>query len=323
MSEDIVYAGIDIGGTNIKFGLVDSKGKTIHRELRPTMAEKGATPLMHLVTNISERLLCYAAEEEYPVRWLGVGTPGAVDFRTGKVIGPSPNIKGWHGMEIGRILRERLNTPVYVDNDANVVALAEARFGAAIGSDSVVCVTVGTGVGGGIILGGKLWRGADFCGAELGHVPISMDGPVCSCGQQGCIEAYCSSNAILGRTRARLKREMTPAFQSVLEGDLDKLSVKKLFSAHKKGDPVAAEVLDETARYLGTGLAGIVNLLNPRSVVIGGGVADGGGGFVEAVAAAIRERALASAVEHLSVVRAALGNDAGFIGAGLLGEMNA
>ncbi|MCK4606922.1 MAG: ROK family protein [candidate division Zixibacteria bacterium] len=323
MSEDIVYAGIDIGGTNIKFGLVDSKGKIIHREHRPTMAEKGATPLMHLVTNISERLLYYAAEEEYPVRWLGVGTPGAVDFRTGKVIGPSPNINGWQGMEIGRILKERLNMPVYVDNDANVVALAETRFGAAIGSDSVVCVTVGTGVGGGIMIGGKLWRGADFCGAELGHVPISMDGPVCSCGQQGCIEAYCSSSAILGRTRVRLKKEMTPAFQNVLEGDLDKLSIRKLFAAHQKGDPVAAEVLNETARYLGVGLAGIVNLLNPRSVVIGGGVADGGGGFVEAVAVAIRERAFASAVEHLNIVKAALGNDAGFIGAGLLGEMNA
>jgi len=148
MSENLVYAGIDVGGTNIKFGLVSTDGKILYREQRPTMVDKGPEPLMHLVTNISEILLFYAAEEEYDVRWLGVGTPGAVDNREGKVIGCSPNIKGWEGMEIGRILHERLNLPIYVDNDVNAMALAETRFGAAVGYKSVICITVGTGVGG-------------------------------------------------------------------------------------------------------------------------------------------------------------------------------
>jgi glucokinase len=138
MSGKIANAGIDIGGTNIKFGLVDTSGKVLYREQRPTLVEKGADPLMHLITNISEGLLYHAAEEEYEVRWLGIGTPGAVDIKTGTVIGPCPNIAGWQGMEIGKILRDRLNTPVYVENDANVMALAEARFGAAIGYKSVV-----------------------------------------------------------------------------------------------------------------------------------------------------------------------------------------
>jgi glucokinase len=315
-----IYAGIDIGGTNIKFGLVDSNGEVVHRQQRPTMADKGPKVLMHLVTNIAEELLLHAAEEDHHVEWLGVGTPGAVDVRTGTVIGPCPNIEGWQGTEIGSILRERLNMPVYVDNDANVVALAEARFGAAIGSKSVVCVTVGTGIGGGIVIDGSLWRGASNSAAELGHLSICFDGALCSCGRIGCIEAYCSSGAILDRTRSKLKKTPTPVFDTLLDGDLSKLTIKKLFTAHKKHDSVARETLAETAGYLGVGLAGVVNLLNPETVVIGGGVADGGGGFVDAVAREIKERAFASAVQDLRVVKAALGNDAGFIGAGLLGE---
>jgi glucokinase len=321
MADDTrVYAGIDIGGTSIKFGLFDSEGKILYREQRPSLVEKGATPLMHLIGNIGERLLYFAADEELDVRWLGVGSPGAIDFSTGVVTGPSPNIPGWEGMEIGPNLSDRLNIPVYVDNDANAMALAEARYGAASGSDSVVCATVGTGIGGGLILGGKVWRGAHSSGAELGHMSIDYDGPKCSCGQRGCVEAFCSSEAILARTRNHLKGGLTPAFQSVLEGDLKNLSIKKIFAALGKGDEVAEEVIDETGRYLGVALAGVVNLLNPETIVIGGGIAEGGGGFIDAVIGEIKQRAFSSAVEKLRVVRATLGNNAGFIGAGLLGE---
>jgi glucokinase len=321
MSDNTVYAGIDIGGTNIKFGLFDATGKIHYREQRPTLAEKGPTPLMHLVGNIGERLLYQAAEEDYAVSWLGVGTPGAVDFKTGKVIGPCPNIAGWQGMEIGRILKERLNIKVWVDNDANVVALAEARFGAAVGATSVVCVTVGTGIGGAIIIDGRLWRGATHSAGELGHMSINFDAPVVHAGIPGSIEAYCSSQSILERIKTRLKRELSPIFQEVLEGDLEKLVIKKVFMAAKKGDEIARDVLNETAKYLGIGLAGVVNLLNPEVVVIGGGIAEGGAGFIEAVASEIKKYAFDCAVEKLRVVKAALGNDAGFIGAGLLNEM--
>ncbi len=320
MSENLVYAGIDIGGTNIKYGLVDAKGKVLFKESRPTMVEKGAEPLMHLVTNISERLLYYAADEELEVKWLGVGTPGAVDNRIGKVISLSPNIEGWQWMEIGRILKERLNLPVIVDNDVNSMALAESRFGAGVGYRSVLCVAVGTGVGGGLIIDGKIWRGANFTAGEIGHMTINYAGPQCRCGSRGCIEVYCSSEAIIGRTKAKLSNGLTEIFQDVLEGPLDGLTIKKLFAAAKRGDTVAVEVINETAVYLGAGLAGAVNLLNPEIVVIGGGIADGGGGFLEAVSAEIRKRAFSTAVENLRVARASLGNDAGFIGASILGD---
>ena len=321
MKDNLVYAGIDIGGTNIKFGLVDQKGKVLYKEQRPTMADKGAEPLMHLVTNIAESLLYHAAEEELDVRWLGVGTPGAVERRSGKVIGESPNINGWQGTVVGDTLHDRLNLPVYVENDVNNVALAEHRFGAGVGYNSIVCVALGTGVGGGLIIDGRLWRGGNHSAGEIGHIIIDENGPACRCGNHGCLEAYCSSSAIVERARLKLEGGVTPGFESVLDGGLENLNIRRIFAAARKGDEIALEVINETARYLSIALAGVVNLLNPDIVIIGGGVADGGGGFVEAVSAEIRKRAFGSAVEKLRIAKATLGNNAGFIGAGLLGEV--
>lgn len=321
MSEKQIYAGIDIGGSSIKYGLVDRKGKVLFREQRPTMAEKGAEPLLHLVGNIAESLLYHAAEDDLEVGCLGVGTPGAVDCKTGKVIGLSPNIEGWQGTEIGRTLSERLNLPVWVDNDVNAMALAESRFGAGVGYRSMICVAVGTGVGGGIVLDGRLWRGGNHSAGEIGHVSINIEGPRCRCGNNGCIEAYCSSAAIIRRANSKLQGALTPILSDILEGDIDTLNIKKLFAAARKNDPVALEVVQETAELLARGLAGVVNLLNPDLVVIGGGVADGGAGFIEGVAAGIKKQAFASATDNLCVTGATLGNNAGFIGSGLLGEM--
>jgi len=322
MTEQLIYAGIDIGGTNVKFGLFNGSGKVLFKEQRPTMAEKGPTPLLHMITNIAERLLYFAAEEGYAVKWVGVGSPGAVDHKTGKVIGPCPNIEGWQGTEIGVTMRDRLNMPVFVDNEVNAMALAEARFGAAIGASSVVCATVGTGVGGGVIIDGRVVHGFSSSAGELGHMTIDVDGPRCACGNYGCIESFCSTRAIVARTKSRLNNGLTEIFSEVLEGSIENLTIKKLFTAAKKGDSVALSVVSDTARYLGAGLAGVVNLLNPQVVVIGGGVADGGAGFIETVAEEIKRRAFSSAVEKLTVTKAALGNDAGFMGAGLLGDVN-
>ncbi len=321
MSNQTVYVGIDIGGTNIKYGLVDPKGKVLFREQRPTMADKGADPLMHLVANLSEGLLYHAAEEDYDVRWLGVGTPGAVEAKTGKVIGVSPNISGWKGMEIGQILKDRLNLPVLVDNDVNAMALAESKFGAAIGYKSVLCVAVGTGVGGGIILDGRLWRGATHSAGEIGHITINPNGPPCKCGAKGCVEAYCNSQAIIRRASDKLINGLTPVFEEVLEGPLSTLTIKKLFAAARKGDSIAIEVIQESADYLAIGIANAVNILNPEIVVIGGGVADGGSGFVEAVAAEVRKKTVGPSGTELRITKATLGNDAGFIGASILGEV--
>jgi len=320
MSAERVFAGIDIGATNIKYGLVDQKGKVLFKEQRPTIVDKGPEPLLHLVANIGEKLLFQAAEDDCEVRWLGIGTPGSVDFKTGQVIGMAPNIPGWKGAQIGEFLHERLNVPVWVDNDVNAVALAEYRFGAGAGYNSVICVAVGTGVGGGIILNGKLWRGSTSAAGEIGHMSIDLNGPVCGCGNRGCVEALCASPAIIERCRAKLDHQMTPVFEEILHDEPGELTIRKIFAAAKKRDSVALEVIEETARYLAIGMAGVVNLLNPEVVIIGGGVADGGAGFVEIVSQELRRRVCDSARERLRIVKATLGNNAGFIGAGILGE---
>jgi len=314
------FAGIDVGGTNIKFGLFYPDGKIIFKEQRPTLADKGAVPLMHLITNIAERLIMHASEDELEVPWLGVGTPGSIDFKTGQVLGQTPHIPGWEGMEIGENLRNRLNMPVWVDNDVNAMSLAELKFGAAVGAKSAVCVTVGTGVGGAVIIDGKLVRGQTHSAGELGHMTINFDGPLCKCGKKGCVEAYCSTSAIITKTKKKLEKDMTPVFQELIGGDITKLNIKNITLAAKQDDYVAKEVLEETAEYLAIGLGNIANLLNPQIIIIGGGIADGSPEFISYVSSAIRKHAFASAVKELKVTKAALGNDAGFIGAGLLGE---
>ncbi|MFH2037533.1 MAG: ROK family protein [Candidatus Zixiibacteriota bacterium] len=314
------YAGIDIGGTNIKFGLVDSEGNILYREQKPTQVEKGPKPLLHLVTNIAENLLLRAAEEELAISWLGVSSPGAVDNKTGVIKGRCPNIPGWVDTPLGEHLSDYLNLPVFVDNDANAMALAELNFGAARRFSSALCITVGTGIGGGIIINRALWRGATFSGGEIGHIVLDSDGPKCKCGNYGCLEVFCSSQAMLDNLKGKNSNGLSEILDDVLSGDIANLNIKKLFSAAKKGDESALEVIEEAAQKLGAGLSGAINLLNPEALILGGGIVEGGAGYLEAVGVVIRERAFPSATENLRILKAELGNDAGFIGAGILGK---
>ena len=320
MSQLNYYAGIDIGASNIKFGLIDSTGKIIYRNLKPSLVEKGTKPLLHMITNIAENLLLRAAEDELPINWLGVGTPGVVDINTGTVIDVSPNIPGWVGTELGIHLKDHLNLPVYVDNDANAMALGELRFGAGRRYNNILCVTVGTGVGGAVIINRKLWRGSNFSAGELGHIVIDYNGPKCDCGNTGCLEKYCTGPAMIKMATEKLKNGMNETMSEILSGKIENLNIKKIFLGAKKGDELSLSIIEQSAKILGAGLSGIVNLLNPEAIIFGGGVIDGGAGYIEIVGAEIRKRSFRTATENLRIVKAELGNDAGFIGAGLLGE---
>lgn len=320
MSQLTYYAGIDIGASNIKFGLVDSTGKIIYRDLKQSHVAKGAKPLLHMVTNIAENLLLRAAEEELSIGWLGVGTPGVVDINTGTVIGVSPNIPDWIGTELGTHLKKHLNLPIFVDNDANAMALGEMRFGAGRRFNNILCVTVGTGIGGAVIINKELWRGSNFSAGELGHIVIDYNGIKCDCGNTGCMEKYCTGPAMIKMATEKLKNEMSETMNEILSGDVKNLNIKKLFSAAKKGDELALSIVEESARVLGAGLSGVVNLLNPEAIVFGGGVIDGGAGYIEIVGAEIRKRSFPTATDNFRIVKAELGNDAGFVGAALLGE---
>lgn len=312
-----VYAGIDIGATNIKYGLVDGDGKIRYRDQTATPKNASGEALFDKITACGERLLVEADESGATVGYLGVGSPGSVNMTTGVIQGGCPNMPLWEGFHLRDRLSERLNLPVMVDNDANCAAAAEHRFGAGQGYDNIICLTIGTGIGGGLIIGGQIYRGANFSAGEIGHLLVGGD----DAAESSCfLETLVSSRAILMRLKERLAGENSPVFDSLVGDDMEQLTIKKLFQAARKGDRAALDVIQATGRILGSALAGLVNVLNPELVILGGGIAEGGREFVDTVRDTIKSRALAATIEGLDVVPARLGNAAGFIGAALLGS---
>jgi len=312
-----LYAGIDIGATNIKYGLVNSEGEIRFRDLISTPQQSPAEALFEKVEMCGERLLVEADELEGEVKYIGVGSPGAVNVTTGVIQGTCPNIPNWVGFHLRDRLAERLNIPVMIDNDANCAALAEFRFGAGRGYRHIICLTIGTGIGGGLILSGKLFHGAGFSAGEIGHMIVGDDGDSPETG--GFLESVVSAPAILAEIRQMLSEQPTPAFEAIIGHDLDKLTMRRIFAAIKKGDRMAPEVFRRKARILGTALAELVNVINPEVIILGGGVAEGGTVFVDIVRETVLARALPVTTESLSIVPAQLGNAAGFIGAAYLG----
>lgn len=316
------YAGIDVGGTNIKFGLCNSEGKAIIFRKTPSCVDEGPRRLMKRIRQCAEEVISYATENGYQLDHLGIGTPGVVDVNTGKVIGVSPNIPGWKGNNPKRYLESKLDLPVFVDNDVNVMMLAESAFGAAKGCRNVIAVTVGTGIGGSILIDGKVYRGAYGGAGEFGHMTIVKDGRRCNCGRDGCLEAYAAAPYLLelAESMAGNSKGDSPLEAKLREGA--GLTVKDVFDAFKhRTDSIAEESVGISADYLACGLASVSAILNPEAVIIGGGVADAGGAqYVRLVAELLRKRGLDSGAGPTRVVKAGLGNRAGFIGAAILGN---
>jgi len=315
MSSEL-FAGIDIGATNVKYGLVTLEGEIVYRNQIATPQNVLAETLFEKVAHCGEQLLIEADDQGAEVAYIGVGSPGTVNMLTGVIQGTCPNIPNWSGFHLRDRLAERLNLPVRVDNDANCAALGEHRFGAGRGYENIICLTIGTGIGGGIIVHDRLYRGATYAAGEIGHLLV-CDGPA---HEEKYLETLVSSRALISRMRERLEGNITPAFKALIGDDLDKLTIRRLFTAIKRGDKVAPEVVIEAAETLGLALAGLVNVFNPELLVLGGGVTEGGSEFVDNVTNAIIRRAIPVAVESLKIVPAELGNSAGFIGAAFLDE---
>lgn len=312
-----LYAGIDIGATNIKYGLVDEQGVVRFKSKADTPDAASPEKIFDRVLFCGERLLVVADEENGDVSHIGVGSPGTINISTGMIEGTCPNMPGWVGFHLRERLKERLNLPVFVDNDANCASLAEYRFGAGIGFHDIICLTVGTGIGGTLILDGRLHRGTSFAAGEIGHMTVAVD-------QGGrtefeYLEKLVSSRAIIAGVKDKLRDEITPAFQNLIGDNIDRLTIRKIFTAIKRGDAVAKRVVTDAGRLLGTTLAGLINVINPELIILGGGVAEGGADFVDAVRDSIQANTLPTVAQALTVVHAKLGNDAGFIGAAFLG----
>jgi glucokinase len=311
--EKKLYIGIDLGGTAIKGGLVDADGRIVSEKSVPTGASE---PAGHTLGEMAKLIqsLAEAARGRGTVAGAGIGAAGQVDHEKGVFI-EGPNMPNWKNVPVAGDMRKASGLPVVLDNDAHVAALGEYACGAGGGAAAMLMVTLGTGVGGGIVLDGRLYRGKDNTAGEFGHTTIQHDGPVCACGRRGCVEAFIGTQGILRRTREKLALDRSSSLHRVRSNEMEPRHVGE---AAEQGDAAARAVLRDIGEFLGTALANIVNLLNIERAVIGGGVSNAGEWILESARERLAKDALKVPRGTVHVVRASLGNSAGIVGAAKL-----
>ena len=310
--------GVDLGGTNIAVGLLDVETRRIIDKM--SAKTRAPRPCREISADIGRvcKNLCRRNNVSFDsLMWIGVATPGIV--KNGTVI-KAENL-GWYDEPLRDILTEITGRRVYVTNDANAAAYAEAKWGSGAGEDSLVAVTLGTGVGGGIVLGGKIWEGFNGFAAELGHIVVDLGGRWCGCGQRGCLEAYCSATALVSETKRMMKMYPDSIMWQIAEEYHGKVSGITPFAAMRKGDKAATQVVNDFINYLSIGIANIINLLQPSVVCVGGGISGEGEALMEPIREKLRYISFGTGDARTKVVAAKFRNDAGIIGAGILGLM--
>jgi len=305
--------GIDLGGTNLKSGLITADGTLENLQYQPAESQKGPKQVIQNLLSAIERQLSDASGDD--ILGIGIGAAGQVDFGKGVVYDP-PNFPGWHEEPLAEIIQKRFGLPTFVDNDANVAALAEKAFGAGQNADHFILITLGTGVGSGLILNGQLYRGAVGAAGEFGHTTIQYDGPVCNCGNRGCIERYVGARWIVERTLNHLPHYPDSPLNQIRASE--ELTPKAVAEAAHAGDPLGLLVMEEVGTFLGIAIASVLNLLNLQLVIIGGGVAKAGKVLFDPVLRSVREHAMSIPASVARIVQAKMGENAGVIGAGQL-----
>lgn len=311
--------GIDVGGTNVKIALVDGEGKIIYSNSVPTYAQMGYEYTVNNIKQAIRDLMKETNTDTKEIEGIGFDFPGQVDYKTG-VVKLAPNIPGWVNVPIAQMIEEEFNIPTRIDNDVRCAALGELKFGAGKGCENFVCITVGTGIGSGLVINGQLVRGAANAAGEIGHIKLQMNGgPICGCGDTGCLEAFASGPSIVAMAQEYLKGGKSTKFREMAgaDGEITPYIVAK---AAEAGDPVAKRIFEIVGTYIGMGLVSVINLLNPEKVIIGGGVAAAGDLLLAPIRKTVKERAMVVAGNSVEIVPAQLGNSAGVIGASMLVE---
>ncbi len=306
------YAGLDLGGTFVKGGIVDEKGNIIVADKIPTGKEREYCEIAEDMANLVKTLTKKAGLSIEDIVAVGIGSPGTIDSKNG-VIYYSNNI-AWSNVPLCKEIEKNLGKKAYVTNDANAAALGESWVGAGKKYNSIVFITLGTGVGGGVIIDGKLFEGYRSAGAELGHAVIKMGGEKCTCGRRGCFEAYASATALIRQTKAAMLKNRSSKLWQVVGGDIEKVEGKTVFDA--LGDKTADKVLANYVKYLSEGLCNIINEFRPEAIVLGGGVCGAGDTLLKPLKRKIN-RNVYGGVKYapVKVEIASLGNDAGLVGA--------
>ena len=311
------YVGVDIGGTNVKAGIIDETGKIVVKSSIPTDSDKDYKKITGDVAAQIRALADSAKIDWQEVAGVGIGCPGIITSETG-VIDYTCNL-GWRGVPLAAEFTARLDKPAFVSNDANVAALGEAMFGTGKDYRDVIFITLGTGVGGGVIIDNKLFEGYLSKGAELGHMVINVDGELCGCGRRGCMEAYCSATALIRDTKRAMQADKESAMWQYVGGDPEKVDGKTAFECSKKGDASAKRVIDAYIKYLGEGLSNFVNIFRPQAIILGGGVCAQGDYLVKPVQKYVDAHTYGEDLAPRTLIlTATLGNDAGLVGAASL-----
>lgn len=308
------YVGIDLGGTFIKGGIVDDLGNILVSDQTPTESDKGAERVAANIAALAQALMKKLGLQNDDVEGLGMGVPGMIDSKAGNVI--YSNNLAWKDFKIGAAVEKQTGLKVKIANDANVAALGEVKFGAAKDCEDMVMLTLGTGVGGGVVAEGRLIEGNKSAGAELGHAVIVADGEQCSCGRKGCLEAYASASALIRDTKRAMQAHKDSKMWEI--GSLDAVTGKTAFD-YKDKDCYAKEVIDKYIKHLAIGITNFANIFRPEKVVLGGGVCAQGDALVKPLQTLLNKDLFAGELgPQVPIVTASLGNTAGILGAAAL-----
>jgi len=314
-----MYIGVDIGGTNIAVGLVDENGKIMHKGEVPTGAGRPFEEIMKDIADLINRVIEESDYKLEDVKAIGVGSPGLPDDEKGIIV--FANNLNWHNVPVRAELSKYFDLPIRIENDGNTAGLAEAVAGACKGVDNSITLTLGTGIGAGIVINGKPYSGSHSIGAELGHMILQVDGIQCTCENKGCWERYASATALIREGKKAAQENPDSLIYKSVEGDLDKITAKTVIDAAKEGDPTALELFDKYIYYLAMGIITIINSFDPAIIAIGGGVAKAGDFLMDALKKKVEEHIFYKDAPYAKITRAELGNDAGIIGAAMLGRL--
>ncbi|MDH7601863.1 MAG: ROK family protein [Armatimonadota bacterium] len=309
--------GVDLGGTNVRAAVVDSSGKILGEARTDSKAMEGADVTLGQIIKAIRAAVADARVSEGEIAACGMGIPGTVKNAEGLVLW-SPNFKDWNGIQVRDPIAKAIGAPVSMGNDANVAALGEYAFGAGKGARCMIMLTLGTGIGSGLIIEGKSWNGVSEVAPEMGHHIILADGPRCSCGRYGCVESLCRRDAIVDRAARKAHQGRYTSLIEKSGHDLRYVTPAMIAEAAREGDQVSIETLEETGYYLGIAVANIINIFNPDKVIIGGGIAQAGDLLFDPIRRTVEVNALYEALQVCEILPAALGDDAGVLGAAAL-----
>jgi len=313
------YIGIDLGGTNIVAGIVDDKYNILFKESVKTNLPRSAEEIVDSMVNTVRKILDCAHLLMEDICWIGVGVPGSVNKESG-IIEYANNLE-FYNIPLKKMLEEKLNNEVYIENDANAAAFGEYLAGSGRGCNSLIAITLGTGIGGGVVLNRKILTGCNYAAAEIGHFVIKYDGIDCNCGRRGCFEAYASATALIRMTKEAMKKNVNSAMWKMCQEDIETVNGKTVFDAMYMGDKVAIEIIKEYCYYLGVGITNIINIFQPEILCIGGGISEQGDALINPIKSYVEAHHYSlNAVKQTKIVIAELGNDAGIIGAAMLGK---